>query len=576
MQRLRVAIVGSGFAGSILARALHLVGHRVTLLDRARHPRFALGESSTPLAALSLERLARRRGLEDLRDLAAYGRWMRRLPHLRRGLKRGFTFYSHRPGEPYANGPANDRRLLVAASPSEAVADAHWLREDVDAHLVRQAAAAGVAVLEEAEVTEVDRDPRGWRLGGSHRGKPLRLAADLLVDASGAGGFLARHLAASPPPGSGGAGGSAGADGGSGSTSGGRSGGRGGRAEASQNLCTSLVFGHFTGAASFAATAAAGGAALPAGPYPDEQAAVHHLLEEGWMYVLPFDHGTVSAGVVLATAAARARLAHLPPADAWNEILGRYPSLAAQFAAAAPVRPIAVVPRLQHRAGRAAGADWVLLPHAYCFLSPMFSTGIAWSLRAVERLAEVASAAADRRALAAGLERYGALLEREADHLQRLIAGAYLAALRDFDLFAAWTDLYFAAASFAEVRQRLCPEGGAAWAWEGFLGSTDPLLTSVVERTLADLRRLAAGPLDAEARRRFAAAVRRRIAPRNVAGLADPARHRLYPVGLATLCRHPHRVGLTAAELGRRLHRLRAEGDGDGAREGEDQKEMSV
>src|SRR3954465_14721527 len=114
---MRIAIVGSGFAGSILARILAIQGHRVLLLDRQRHPRFALGESSTPLAAICLERLAARYGLDDLHALAAWGRWKERLPHLRRGLKRGFTFYGHQPGRPYANGPANERRLLVAASP---------------------------------------------------------------------------------------------------------------------------------------------------------------------------------------------------------------------------------------------------------------------------------------------------------------------------------------------------------------------------------------------------------------------------------------------------------------------------
>ena len=52
-----VAIVGSGFAGSLLARILSVLGYDVVLLERGRHPRFAIGESSTPLANLSLERI---------------------------------------------------------------------------------------------------------------------------------------------------------------------------------------------------------------------------------------------------------------------------------------------------------------------------------------------------------------------------------------------------------------------------------------------------------------------------------------------------------------------------------------
>mgnify|MGYP003312718384 CR=1 FL=1 len=70
---MHVVIVGAGFAGAIAARVVNAIGHRVSLLDRGKHPRFALGESSTPLAALVLERLADRYGLDDLRHLAAYG-----------------------------------------------------------------------------------------------------------------------------------------------------------------------------------------------------------------------------------------------------------------------------------------------------------------------------------------------------------------------------------------------------------------------------------------------------------------------------------------------------------------------
>ena len=55
-----IAIIGSGFAGSLLARLLALSGRDVVLLERDDHPRFALGESSTPLGnlALAMARLA--------------------------------------------------------------------------------------------------------------------------------------------------------------------------------------------------------------------------------------------------------------------------------------------------------------------------------------------------------------------------------------------------------------------------------------------------------------------------------------------------------------------------------------
>ena len=112
--RRDIAIIGAGFAGSLLARLLALRGRDVLLLERDRHPRFSLGESSTPRAALALERLSRRYQQPDLHSLAAHGRWCRDLSGLRCGLKRGFTFYRHRPD---SFAVTADARLLVAASP---------------------------------------------------------------------------------------------------------------------------------------------------------------------------------------------------------------------------------------------------------------------------------------------------------------------------------------------------------------------------------------------------------------------------------------------------------------------------
>ena len=39
-----VVVVGSGFAGSLVALALKQRGYHVVLVERGRHPRFAIGE----------------------------------------------------------------------------------------------------------------------------------------------------------------------------------------------------------------------------------------------------------------------------------------------------------------------------------------------------------------------------------------------------------------------------------------------------------------------------------------------------------------------------------------------------
>lgn len=566
-----VAVVGSGFAGSILARALAVAGRRVVLLERRSHPRFALGESSTPLAAIALERLAGRYGLDDLQSLAAYGRWERDLPHLGHGLKRGFTFLAHRPGRrltpvrasaggaagaepgeagapPAAGCGAEGGRLLVAASPSDAVADSHWLRSDVDAHLVERAAAAGVDYRDRVELREAREEDAGVVLRGQARGRPLELAAPFVVDASGGARFLGRHLGI---PG----------------------------AEPPSRLATGLLAGHFEGVAPLDRVVEPADLGPP-GPYPDERAAVHHLLEEGWMYVLPFDGyqtgGRVSAGIELAAGGGPALRPgggetgpspRTDPEGAFRAIAARYPTLAAQLAGARAVEPVRYVPRLQYRLARAVGRRWLLLPHAYAFTSPLFSSGIAWSLVAVERAARMLEGGPPEER---DLARYEALLAAEADWIDRLVAGAFRAMPR-FGLFAPWTLLYFAAASYAEAAQRLLDRPGGrargkeppeAWCWDGFLGCRDPVL----HRALDDAERhlteaLAPAPaLDgAAAEPAFRDRVLAAIRDRDLCGFDRPERRGLHPVDLDVLVASAHRLGLDRDAVRSALPRLRGE-----------------
>jgi FADH2 O2-dependent halogenase len=94
-QRFDMAIIGSGFAGSLTALILRRLGWSVLLLERDRHPRFAIGESSTPLANLLLEQLGERYDLKEIAALSKWGTWQKTHPELACGLKRGFSFYHH-------------------------------------------------------------------------------------------------------------------------------------------------------------------------------------------------------------------------------------------------------------------------------------------------------------------------------------------------------------------------------------------------------------------------------------------------------------------------------------------------
>ena len=155
------------------------------------------------------------------------------------------------------------------------------------------------------------------------------------------------------------------------------------------------------------------------------------------------------------------------------------------------------------------------------------------------------------------LVRYDATLGAEADQIDLVVAGAY-EAMAHFDLFAAHAMLYFATVSFAEARQRLVPEDAAAW--NGFLGVGDPVLDPLPRAALRRLMRLTRRRGDvgtAQERRRFAEWVAGSIAPRNIAGLADPARRNLYPVDLDALIERHALLGMSRDQLVAALPALR-------------------
>jgi len=506
-----LAIVGSGFGGSILAMIARRLGLRVTLLERGRHPRFAIGESSSPLAGILIEQLADRYGLPRLKPLAAFGAWQRAYPEVGCGLKRGFTYFKHEDGRPFCVAPDRSNQLLVAASPNDEVSDTHWLRADVDAFLMREAVDAGAEYADEAELDAVEWTAGGLPvLTGRRQGAPFRVAARGVVDATGPRGFLSRALGIESVP-------------------------------FDRYPGTQALFSHFTGVARCDEMPEYAGAGLPgdAPPYPVDDAALHHVFDGGWMWVLRFGNGVTSAGVAVVDALAQElRLAEGEPA--WHRLLDRLPTVRAQFAGARPTRQFDWMPRLSYRAAAAAGPRWAMLPSAAAFVDPLFSTGFPLTLLGIERLAVLLESGAffeDARGCRPSglpsLEAYSATTLDEADHTARFVAGCY-AGFPRFDDFVNYSMFYFAAASYAEMARRVAPELAAA----GFLRAGDAGFAEAV-RSLSP----ACGV------RPLAARVCEAVEPVNVAGLCEAGKRNWYGVELEDAIAGAPKLGVAPATV---------------------------
>lgn len=509
-ERFDLAVVGSGFAGSLLAMIARKLGLRVILLERGRHPRVVIGESSTPLSNLLLEELAARYGLVSLRPLSKWGSWQSSHPELACGLKRGFTFLHHTPDR--AGAVKREDQLLVAASPHNAIADTHWYRADFDAYLVEEAQRLGVAYLDQVDLHACLDCGLDRQLTGVSRAGDISITARFVVDATGPRGCLHRALEL-------------------------------GERNLPDMPPTAALYSHFSRVRRLDVVH---GVALDGQPpYPVDDAAVHHVFEGGWVWVLRFNNGVTSAGIA-ATEPLGEELRLAEGHAGWERLLQRFPVLRETFRESQAVQPFRYLPRLGFRSGAIRGPNWALLPSAAGFVDPLLSTGFPLTLLGVARLAELFEHEWGTERFYSRLDDYAAATDAELLATARLI-GALYANFGNFPVFAAISLLYFAAASFAETARRL----GRPQLASSFLLHDHPVFGAECARVLQRTRTV-------HNERESAAVIgeiQRIIEPIDVAGLTDRTRRNWYPVDANDLLRAGHKVGASRMEILQMLER---------------------
>jgi FADH2 O2-dependent halogenase len=507
-----VAVAGSGFAGSLVALIARRLGLSVALLERGSHPRFAIGESSSPLANLLLESVCERYGLDRVRALAKWGTWRAARPEIGCGLKRGFTFYAHAPGRPFAGDAQRTDQLLVAASPRDEIADTHWYRPDFDHFLVEEARSAGAAYVDRLVIDRVEVGGRGARLDGLRGTEPVCVRARLLVDATGPRGLLARALELED-------------------------------AGFAGFPRTAGLYTHSSGVRRLEAMGV-GLVGPETPPYPPDDAAVHHVFPGGWIWVLRFADGTTSAGVA-ATEELASELVFSDGEPGWQRLLARLPTVGEQFSESRPLFPFVYHPRLAWRARVASGPGWTMLPSAAAFVDPLLSTGFPLTLSGVERLALRLEGDWESPQWTDRLAQDARLALAEADRAALLIAALYRS-FADFPLFASLTKLYFASASFTEAARRLGRPGLAG----SFLCGGHPRFgPALVDCCREVLDASAADRSDPGWRRARMAQIGNAIEPIDVAGLTDSSRRNWFPVLASDLVGAAGKLEATAPEI---------------------------
>lgn len=497
--RYDVAILGSSFSGSILAAILASQGMRTLMLDRGQHPRFAIGESSTPTADFLLEAIAKRWHLDEILPLARWGSWQQHYPHVTAGKKRGFSYFNHKQGQPFTDNSSHSNSLLVAASVNDSLSDTHWLRADVDQFLFEHARRKGVVTFEQCENIEIEQNG-DWSIRWNsplERGSTKQSGtARWLIDATGAGGAIAKAV---------------------------------GLHQDDDKLLTrtGALFAHFQDVESWDELQQLQGNASTIEPFNSDDAAQHHVMPDGWMWMLRFNNRVTSVGIVKPTAYWDSKTINPQNLnELWQDELATFPSIKQMLNTARPVQPLRFHSRLSRLWSSASGDGWAMLPTTAGFIDPLHSSGIAHALSGVYRLA---SLLLEKEHEQTAWMQYGLDVLDEVHWIDQLVDACY-SAQPDFELFCMAANFYFIAAIDAErdfslSNKKRTPENSFA-ELPSFLSSQKSPLRKAISDSVTDLKRFMNSEDNSrrsqETRKRWLEETRIRLAPWNHAKMGTP------------------------------------------------------
>lgn len=348
-ERYDIVIIGSGIGGSTLAFPLARIGAKVLVVEKSRHPRFAIGESTIPSSTFMWRRLHEKYNVPEYINISHY------LNMKETGLaghpKAGFWFGLHSPGEELKS----QHELQLETLKLPLGPDVHMLRSDVDSYMVSRFPAYGIDYIDETMVVDFDYDATE-QLGKVtliKDGVEKKVQCRMVADASGHRGFFCTKYNLLQDP---------------------------------DVLKTNsrALFGHFKNVAK-----------LEEIYKPNEVFRMardgetqHHCFDGGWIWVIPFDNGITSVGFMLDPAKYPER-EDLSPEEEMREIARLFPSVYDQLKDMEAVSGIIRSKRAQFKAKKMVGDGWVLTPHAAGFVEAIFSTGLAFTAGFVSRFVPV-------------------------------------------------------------------------------------------------------------------------------------------------------------------------------------------
>jgi flavin-dependent dehydrogenase len=322
-----VVVIGGGPAGSTVAAVLAEAGRKVLVVERTRFPRFHIGESLMPETYWTFERLGMLPKLRDSDFVKKYS----------------VQFVT-------ATGKESQPFFFDERDPRDCSQTWQVPRDRFDQMMLDNAKERGAEVWMEANVNDVvleesefDTLPRATGVVVTPKdGKPVRIAATVVVDATGMNAMLSRKLDIR---------------------------------KTDPKLRKASLFAHYKGCRRDPGKNA--GATL----------VLSTAQNDGWFWYIPLPNDVTSVGVVGDLERLMSDKSRSPEQKLEDEI-ANCPGLADRMPGSERVSPVHVISDFSYRATRCAGDGWVLIGDAFGFLDPMYSSGVFLALKSGEMAAD--------------------------------------------------------------------------------------------------------------------------------------------------------------------------------------------
>jgi flavin-dependent dehydrogenase len=270
----------------------------------------------------------------------------------------------------------------------------HVKRADFDKLLLDNSRRFGATVLESTRVTEVEFSGEGRTkvTAIGFDGTPCVWLPRYLVDASGRDTLLASRL---------------------------------GLKRIDKHNTTAAVFGHFRN--------------VPRRKGDAEGMITMHLLEHGWVWMIPLPDGVTSVGLVGKKAFFKTRRGDLD--SFFARAMAASPSVMERMANAEPIGMLVTTANYSYESRRCTGHGYILIGDAAAFIDPLFSSGVMMAMSSAAFGAEAVDAWLDERMVGEQLVRdYERRVRRGLNSLSWLIYRINTPVLRD--IFMSSLDLF--------------------------------------------------------------------------------------------------------------------------------------